>query len=222
MYIDSKQKKESIFSAYGHMLLTLAIATTCLSLAFVFPAQKGLQEMTKYLFFLFVIPVLYIRYILKKNPADFGLNIQNKKAGIIYGLLALVFYLGIFYALSNYSDFRDNYALPGYILENFWYFVIYELIFINFFLFLYEFFFRGFIMFALKPKIGAWAIILQVIIFYFSLVITKGFSWQSAPMIIFTLVSGIISYKSQSIVYSYAVALLFMVIFDSFVVYSIK
>lgn len=60
-------------------ILSLVAIAACLILAAVFPVQGGFQQITKDLFFLVLLPVLFIKYILKKTCRISGLICKTKK-----------------------------------------------------------------------------------------------------------------------------------------------
>ena len=84
--------------------------------------------------------------------------------------------------------------------------------------FIYEFFFQGFIMGVLEFKLQQWAIMAQAIIFLVVLVMIGGLSWAFMPYIIFAPFAGLIVYKSRSIFYSSALQILILIILDASVV----
>jgi len=221
MFTD-KTKINNFFSLYLQDIVTVIIAIVCLALSLVFPAVGIVQMLTKNIFFLIIVPVLYIKYIRKENLKDFGLNLRNKKTGLLGGAIMIAASALISFAYIRSAGFEDNYQLPGYVINSFWYFVLYELVFVNFFLFIYEFFFRGFVLFSLKATFGLWAILAQVIIFWGSLLVTKNFTWAQSPAIILALFSGILAYKSKSFIYSYAASMIFMLLLDAYLIHSIK
>jgi len=142
-------------------LITLGVIVACLGLFFLFPSQGPAQAITASLIFLFLVPFLYIKLVLKKSLRDYGWQIGNWKKGILFAAVSLVFSLLIFYALYHYTAFAKNYALPLIATQKFLYFVLYEFLLVGFFLALYEFFFRGFIMFSFAGKIGIFSVVFR-------------------------------------------------------------
>jgi membrane protease YdiL (CAAX protease family) len=222
MFIEKTYTKNNNSFTPIQIAVSIIIALICLTLSLVFPAQGGFETVTKNVFFLVAVPALYIKYILKGNLAYFGLNLQNKKAGLIWGIITFAVLVALAAFYTRLPNFQTNYNLPGGIVNNFWYFLLYELVFVNIFLFVYEFFFRGFILFILSEKIGFWAIFAQTIIFWLSLIATKNFTWSFAPTIILPLTSGFLAYKGRSFVYSYAVAIIFTILLDAYLIRSIR
>lgn len=204
------------------LLVTFAIALICLALSIVFPSRSGFQSLTGELFFFIFIPILYIKLVLGKKISDFGWNVQNRREGFFWGICMLLTTLLIFYLLFKFTGFGKNYSLPVYVANNFWLFLVYETIFVNFFVFTQEFFFRGFVLFSFIPKLSYGAIPLQFFFGAFGLFLAGSFTWQFAPVLIISATSGIIAYKSRSFIYSCAAAFLSTLILDSFLIYNFK
>lgn len=204
------------------IITTFLVIVSCLLLSIFFPVQNSAQLLTRNIFFLIIVPVLYYKIILKKNISDFGLTLGNRQAGIFWGILLFLATLLTFFLLYTYTDFQKNYLLSSYIIHNFWRFLLYEIILTNFFVFIQEFFWRGFVLLYFSKKIGFLAIFLQFILFMFTVIPTNNSFWQMAPTLVISLFSGIIVYKSRSIFYSWLSALFSLIILDSFIIYHLK
>jgi len=207
-------------------LVALAIILICILLSLSFPSKNSFQGLTKGFFFLFIVPILYIKLVLKKNVADFGLNIQNKMKGFVWGSLMLVLSLIIAYLFIKYTPFVSNYYIPPLLSGNFWAFSVNMLIFVNLVLFFQEYFFRGFTLSVFSQKINAWSILVQAGLYFFIILFAQsGFKqelWQSMPFIILSITGGIIAYKSKSMIYSYISGFLFLIMLNSYLIQIIK
>jgi len=218
-------KKASFFSNDSVLFVSSFIILACLFLSISFPAKSGIQQITKNMSFLVIIPILYIKLVLKKNLKDYGLtfsNNKNKKNIIILTSIVFFFSLLVVYALINYTNFKKDYHLESYIINNFWFFMTYELILVNILLFIQTFFYQGFIMFTYLKKLNHWSIFIQFFLYVINITILGSFSWQMVPFIIISLTGGLITYKSRSFIYSYIMGLLFIIILDSYIIYTIK
>ena len=172
-----------------------------------------------------IIPILYIKIILKKSLKNFGFTFSGKesrKTAIIWTVLMLLISILIAYFMINYTPFKKNYNLTTYITSNFWIFMAYELILVNILLFMQSFFYQGFVFFTYLKKFGYWSIFIQFFLYLLFISILGNFSWQLAPFIILSLTGSWITYKSRSFVYSYIMGLLFIIILDSYLIYTIK
>jgi membrane protease YdiL (CAAX protease family) len=221
-YQKNKKNLTSYLVENKEIAITFCIIVFCLLLSFFFPINNSAQLLTRNIFFLVLFPILYYKIILKKNLSDFGLNLDNKKNGIFWGATMSLVNLVIFYLLYTYTAFGKNYLLPNYIVHNFWPFFFYELILVNIFVFIQEFFYRGFVLLYFSKKIGCLAIFLQLIIFVLFLLPTGNSFWQMTPTLVISLTSGIIVYRSKSFLYSWASALLSLIILDSFIIYHLR
>lgn len=199
-------------------LITLAVIVVCLGLFFLFPSQGPAQAITASLIFLFLVPFLYVKLILKKGLRDYGWQIGDWKKGILFAAVSLVLSLLIFYAFYHYTDFPKAYKLPLSATQNFWFFLLYEFLIVGFFLALYEFFFRGFFMFSFSGKIGLLAVASQWFLFMAFLYLGGNLTWQNFPYIVAAAFSGLIAWKSRSLVYSFLSGFLFIVIADALVI----
>ena len=202
-------------------IVSLAIFAICFVLAIFFPASGELQKFSSAFFFLFFLPFLYIRFILKKDLGDFGLNLRHKRTGIIWsGAMFLVSALIIF-ILIQFFDFRNNYLLSAYLASKFWAFLLYELVLVNFIFFLQEFFFKGFLLSILEKRFGFLSFFIQGL--FFILFLSAGaLTWKMAPMIILAFTGGIVAYKSRSFVFAYLMGLVFLIALDAYIIYSFK
>jgi membrane protease YdiL (CAAX protease family) len=216
------EKNVNNFVRHKEMIVTSLVILACLILFFFFPIRDTLQSLTGSLFLLVLTPILYIKLILGKKVRDYGLNLDNKRAGIILGTLMFFALSLIFYILFHYADFGVKYVVPWAVVENFKTFLLYELIFVNLFIFICEFFFRGFIMFSFLKKLGYWSIFLQFIIFLLVFFLSGNLGWQFFPFLAISFFSGIITYITRSIVYAYAFSFLFVIILDSYLIYQLK
>ncbi len=207
-------------------LVTIIVILLCLILFIYFPVYNSIQELTKVFFFFLLVPILYIKFILKENINEWGLNLQNKKKGFTWAILMLMLSLIIAYVFIRYTSFITHYPLSSLIINNFWGFLVYILIFINLILFLQEYFFRGFVLFTFYQKLGYWSILIQVGLYLIMILLIPGnfqqLLWQSIPFIILAFTGGVTAYKSKSMIYSYFSGLLFFLIITSYLIYLIK
>lgn len=217
-----KPKKLSFFFSSQEILVSFGVALLCLFLSLTFPAQNSAQNITKSLFFLILIPAAYIKIILNKNLADFGWNLKNYNLAWRWSIGIIIFTLMIFYLIINFTQFKSGYLLDDYIKNNFWLFLIHELIVVNFIVFIYSFFFQGFLLNLFREKFQHWSIALQAGMFFAVLLFTKTFSWQTTPFIILAIAGGLLSYKTKSFFYSYFSGIFAIIILDGYIIYLAK
>jgi len=215
-------KTNHYFSENAEFLVTIAFMLLCLVFFIFFPSQGSFQGLSKGLFFLVIIPSLYIKFVLQKTPGDFGFSLKNDSTGFIWSFFLLLASLAIFYLALNYTNFKNIYGLPEYLVSNFWLFLAYELILANFLLFIYFYFFQGFMLFYLSARFSYWAIPIQAVFFVLFFLIINNFRWQSFPVLAVFSIGLITTYKTKSFLYAYASGMLAILALDSYLVYTLK
>lgn len=180
-----------------------------------FPVTGNFQKIIAALVFFVILPMAFNQLVLRKGQSFYRLQLGNWKKGFFWALLGLIISLLIIVVLVQIADFSHKYSLPIGIEKSFSYFLFYELILVAFFTALYEFYFRGFVLFQLAPIIGRWSILVQFVLLLLLLAISGGFNWSFAPYIIFAPFAGWIAYKSNSLWYSFFGQLLLIWIIDS-------
>lgn len=205
-------------------ITTFAVILVSLLLFALFPANGSFQLFIKSLVFLLVIPVLYIKIILKEDLKDFGVRKGKWEAGIFFAILSIIAALLIFYLLSHYTNFSKEYikTLPRSAVASFLYFIIYEALVVGFFAALYEFFYRGFVMLGTFSKIGHWGILVQLGLFAGFLWITGNFTWAFTPYLIVAPLAGLTAFRSRSLIYSLAMSWISIIIIDALVISAMK
>lgn len=147
---------------------------------------------------------------------------QNQKIGFIGALFMFLLAALTSLLFLRYNIFRENYVLPGQIVNNFGYFLLYEFLFVNLYLFVYEFFLRGFVLFTLAPKIKAWAIPVQLIVYLAPSTLTGQLSWGALPAIIVAALGGTLAYRTRSIFYSYLAAFFLTLMLNAYLIHTVK
>lgn len=211
-------KEKKIFTVYQEDILTALVFLACLVLLTFFPTDGASQKITSGLVFLFIAPILYLKFVLSKNLTDFGWQLGDWKKGLIFSAVYLVSALIISLVLFRYTPFLEGYKLPLAATDNFGYFIFYELAIVGIFVALYEIFFRGFTMFYLSAKTSVYSIFYQFLLFFLFFWATGNLDWNIIPLLIVAFFSGLTTLKSQSMIYSFATSLFFLIIFDSLVI----
>jgi hypothetical protein len=134
----------------------------------------------------------------------------------------LILSLAMAFAIMKIPSLKNSYHLPSYIKQNFGLFVVYELVLVNILLFTQEFFWRGFVIFSYSKSFFYWSVLIQVIFFMIFSYFSADISWKYFSLPILALTAGITAYKSQSLIFSYAMSLLYMILLDSYLIYSLK
>jgi hypothetical protein len=214
--------KQGFFSINQELLISFAVAIFCFFSSSFFPAQNTAQIITKNIFFLVLIPSLYIKLILNKNLSDFGWNLKNNALSLRWSIGVTVFTLLLFYLMLNFTQFKSDYVLENYLKNSFWLFLVYELIIINFRIFIFSYFFQGFLLSIFQKQFGQLAIAIQAGLFFALFFFTKNISWQTAPLILLSITGGFLAYKTKSFFYSYFMSIFVIIILDAYVIYLSK
>jgi membrane protease YdiL (CAAX protease family) len=204
------------------LLASCLIVFVCLGLFLIFPANDFFQKSCKYLFFLFLVPIIYIKMILKRNLFEFGFILPRKKSDFFWAIGVLFAFLIFCFCLVEFTNFKNHYHLFGSIRNNFSDFLLYELLFFNFLLLIQEFFFKGFLLFSFSQKIYSWSIVLTFLAFYLTLFFQKITHWQMLPLLFLFFFGAWLTYKTKSLWLSYLTSLIAMILFESFLIFILK
>lgn len=143
-----------------------------------------------------LLPWLVIRCLLKQNMADFGWR-WNQVSAHWRGYLLLLSPILVFVLLvSQGEDFVHHYPFYNLAGRSWLDLLLWELLYMSQFVFL-EFFFRGFMLNALRPALGAnaiWVMCVPYLMIHFPKL------WLEATgAILFGLFLGILALQSRSI-----------------------
>ena len=147
---------------------------------------------------LFIIPVTIIKFIFKEKLISYGINIGDYQTGLKLAVLFLVIMIPIIWFISSEPVFAATYPLLINARDSWSVFFLYEFG-LFFYLFAWEFIWRGFMLFGLKEKFGYYAVIIQMIPF---VILHDG----KAPVEVFGAIIGgialgILAYRTKSIYY---------------------
>ncbi|MCX6761683.1 MAG: hypothetical protein NTY33_02460 [Candidatus Moranbacteria bacterium] len=216
------KNKQTFFKTNQELLVGFGVALVCLFSSFIFPAQNTAQIITRNLFFLVLLPAAYIKIILGKDLADFGWNLENKKVALPWSIGTTLFTLLIFYLMLNYTGLKTGYVLASYLKNSFWLFLAYELLAINFVVFVFSYFFQGFILSLFQKEFSHFAIALQTVLFVLAIFLAKALAWQTAPFILLSVTAGFLAWKTRSFFYSYFMSIFAIIILDAYIIYLTK
>ncbi len=137
-------------------ILAVILATLLIIISWyrsIFPEQN-----LDHLLLFFAIPLIFILVIFRENPAKYGFQFGDWKAGLAFTAIGWVVTLILALIANQTHEFRAYYASQARPL--------FQLIVNNGLdLFGWEFIFRGFLLFALLPVCGPYAIIIQAVPF---------------------------------------------------------
>jgi membrane protease YdiL (CAAX protease family) len=208
------KQKEFITSVIFFILLVCVFA--------LFPTNNNFQNILSMIFFLIILPILYIKVILKKNLSEFGIRVGNYKNGLIYGFSGIVSFILLFIVVIKYTKFLSYYSLPAYVVNSFSFFLVYELFLVSIAVIVYGFFFNGFVYFICEPFFKKWSIIIQSMLFLILVLLIGTSKWSFLPYLIFSLFAGIIVFKSRSIFYALVAQFLVIILLDTYIIYLLR
>lgn len=179
-----------------------------------FPTEDKFQQFfTPFVFFI-LIPFLYSKLILKRDITKLGITLGNYRQGLIFSSVSLLVAVLILWIISKNTPLLSQYLIPTKVSGDFGNFLFYEFVTTLFFVVLYEFFFRGFLMLLFEKKNGYWSIFFQYFIFVIMVLSIGQNFWNFIPYLVFGLFSGLIVNRSRSILYSSCAQLLLIMIMD--------
>ncbi len=144
----------------------------------------------------FLLPCILIKYCFRENIRDYGLRWNEVSKHLVWyaALLALIVFFVV--AVSFGRDFINHYPFYKLASRSWLDFLIWESVYICQFIFL-EFFFRGFMLTALRPAMGVNAIFVMCI--PYTMIHFQKLPLEAAGAIFFGLFLGILALQSRSI-----------------------
>lgn len=113
---------------------------------------------------LFWLPMLLVLLVFREDPSDFGLGVGDARTGYRIAGIMYVLLVPLLIMASRMHAFQEYYPLQKQAEHDLAFFGYFELTY-GMYLFCWEFFFRGFLLFGLARAIGSWAILPQAIAF---------------------------------------------------------
>jgi membrane protease YdiL (CAAX protease family) len=115
-------------------------------------------------FTLFILTVIVIKFILKEDLKNYGLQIGELKPGLIFSSIFLLVMIILIWFFSATPSFTEKYPHLLSTRTDWGSFYIYE-IGMLIYMVSWEFIWRGFMLFGLKEKFGYYAVLIQMIPF---------------------------------------------------------
>ncbi len=188
---------------------------------FDFPDDQIVRINQFIIFFVltFIIPALYIKLAMKQKLTDFGFGAGDVKYGLKTLILIPLIIAPAIYFAAKMPDLQTEYPLAKSLLHDQSNLPVYELAYLVFYYIAWEFFFRGFILFGLKDKFGAFnAILIQTI--SSCLVHIDKPEGEIIGSIIAGIIFGIIALRSRSIWYVIILHAAIGILTDLFIIYG--
>lgn len=198
---------------------SLLFFASCFFLPFFFPTETYLQKITSWLFFLTILPGAYIKFILKKSLASFGLNLNDfsKNAWLSIGLSLVVF--GFLAFLSRHETLFGKHELSRLVVSDFRFFLAYELLYLNGLFFAFGLFFYGYLSSLLRKKIFFGSVFFQLGSYLLLLIFFGSFNWKALPLFSLFATGTILAHQTRSFFYSYFMNIFAIILFDAYYIH---
>ena len=116
-------------------------------------------------FTLLLVPVLVAKFGTKEKLSDYGVQLGNQRLGwCVTGIAWILMIPVVILAVIAYPPFVAKYPLCKVVASSWQAFLPYQLAY-GVYMFSWEFFFRGFMLFGLERKFGNYSILIQTIPF---------------------------------------------------------
>ena len=165
-----------------------------------------------------IFPLLTVLFIFRNHLSDYGLRLGNWKAGLaITSMLFLVIGVLLLLPSSQTTEMQNFYPLYKEASHSISSFLQFELLRVLFFYTAWEFFFRGFMLYGLRPFTGDWlAICIQTIpscLWHIGMPTGEIFA-SIAGGILF----GILAIRTRSIIWPWLLHCLIGITLDLFII----
>ena len=203
-------------------ILSIVFILSILIIYSLFPVKGIFQQIIVMFIFFGIIPILFNKIILKNNFNIFKVQVGNWKQGLIWGGAGFFISVILFFLSLYFINFFRKRGVPETILFDFKKFVFYEIVLVLPVIFIYDLFFRGFIVSILEMKLKEWAVILQAALFIGLVFGSNSFSPAIIPFLMNAPLAGWVAYKSESILYATLFQFLSIVVLDAGFIFLIK
>ena len=193
-------------------VLSILFIISILIIYSLFPASGVFQQIIVMLVFFGIIPILFNKIILINSLNVFKIQTGNWKQGIIWGGISFFISVALFFLSLYFIDFFRKRGVPETILFDFKKFVFYEVILVLPVIFIYDLFFRGFVISISEIKLK-----------YSGVLQGEGLDkLVIIPFLINAPLAGWVVYKSESILYATIFQFLSLVVLDAGFIFLIK
>ncbi len=211
----------AFLSPWKRFAITGMTILVSLALYYFFPSDARLDPMLQNIVagiaFLLVVPILYVRTVLKEKVQALGFQASHRRLGWVAVVLSVIPALAVLAFLVKVYSVGAHYALPTSVIQSFPLFLFYEVFIVGAIAFLYEVFFRGFVMLLWLRDFGFGAALFQALLFVGTYAVLRGgITWQDMPLFFTAVIAGFVAFYTKSIWYSFATSWLFLFLADAY------
>ena len=178
-----------------------------------------IMQFAVFFFLTFIIPVLYIKLVMRRKLTDFGLGPGDWRTGIKFFIMIPLLVVPVLYFATDTPGIRAEYPLAKSLLTDRSHLLVYELLYVLLYYVAWEFYFRGFLLFGLKDRFGAFNAVLIQTISSCLVHIGKPES-EIAGSILAGIVFGLIALRTKSIWYVFVLHATVGILTDIFIIYG--
>lgn len=161
------------------------------------------------------LPMLFIFFVIRQEPTSFGFGLGDPKRGYKLAAVLFVLLLPILIYASRRPDFQSYYPIDRSATNSLADFLRFELIY-GMYLFCWEFFFRGFMLFGIARWIGVWSVFIQAIAF--GIMHLTKVPAEAAASFAAGIILGVMALKSKSFMPCFVLHWAVAVTFDVLIV----
>lgn len=168
---------------------------------------------------LFWLPMVTVLVVLRQEPPSFGFALGDMKRG--YRQAALLFAAAMPFLLiaARMEAFQEYYPIQKRAVQDLTYFGYFELTY-GMYLFCWEFFFRGFLLFGLFRVLGTWSVFVQAAAFGIMHLDKPG--PEAAASFLVGVVLGLVALRSKSFMPCFVLHWASAATFDVLVILSMR
>jgi hypothetical protein len=197
--LSRKRTLNSFFHDYRREVMIGFCAFLALIASLIFPKTFYGDSFWLSFFFLFLFPILSVKFLLKEPLSDFGFSKGDSKWGLVFSATFIVLFVFLNYYIVSRPELRNQLSIAPWIAKSFWSFILFQAFITLPLHFFWDFFFRGFLQLGLESKLGKYSFFLQAILQ--SLLFFKGTWLMIFLVFISALAAGAIVRWSRSIFY---------------------